>query len=168
MRGANSSRAQSYQKFTQTFAGSSHGLVMPLLVDPRANELEIEGATKSGFQNPADDPFKRYRTITRDCATRERAVTEYIVADLDQMAALHGALNRLSQPRFGPRREYVYTDADIGLFRQLHSVPQGMGEVNVGVKCGRRLDEKFDASLTRFFATGAMAEQNFSAASSQV
>src|SRR5580658_8436725 len=95
------------QHFAQPVAGPANGFVMPLLVDSGTKELQVEGSIEAALQDPPNDLLERNRAISRHRSARERTVTEHIVADLDQMAALRGALDRLPKLRFGPGRKYV-------------------------------------------------------------
>ena len=112
-------------------------------------ELEVEGAVEAALQDPADDLFQGNCAISRDCPARQRAVTEYIVADLDQVGARGSALDRLAKLGLGPRGKYVDAHADAGPFGQRNRVTQGVDQVQVSVQRRCRLDQQLDAELTR-------------------
>src|SRR5262245_15451252 len=117
--GADPSRAQPDQELAEPLRGPSHGLAVAFLVDARSHQLEIECAAVAGFQDPSDDAGERYRAVARNGAARERPVAEHVVGDLDQVATLHRAFDRLPELRLGPGGKDVDHHAETRLLRQL-------------------------------------------------
>src|SRR6478752_10822986 len=60
------------------------GGVGPFGVDPRTDEFDVEHPCVAGIEDCAHDAPERYRAVPGHRATGSGAVTEHVVADLNQ------------------------------------------------------------------------------------
>src|SRR5271167_2799622 len=77
------------------------------LLDPRADQLEVEAVGVAAGQRLGDEPFDRDGAVAWNGAPRQRAVAEHVVAELDQPGARERAPYEPVDIAFGPAVEHV-------------------------------------------------------------
>lgn len=105
-------------------------------------------------QRLGDERFDWNRTVARHRATRQRAVAQHVVAELDELGSWQCPLHHCLEIALRPAVEQLDADAEPAHLGQGDGIAKGVGEMNVGVEARRVLDRQRHARPLRVLHAG--------------
>ncbi len=117
------------------------------LLDPGPDQLQVEPMRVAARKSLGDESFNGDRAVTGNRPAGQRTITQYVIAELDELGSRQGALHHRLEIAFRPAVEHVDADTQPAHLGQRDGVAQGVGEMHVGIQAGGVLDRKCDTGL---------------------